>query len=533
MKFRIFCILIIVGNMITIQVFGNSVFIYDITNPPKGFNKATPDNSNDNDYLAFQDLTKFIISYNSPKNQGSSLIVKVPKGTYDLDPFYTTNRVPKAALSIYRINYVHINIEGEIGKNGDLLSRIIFKKNLKFGKFGDQVWSPGSIIEIDQCIYGKQIMIKQLEFDGRQGGYEYGEFTNYDKGIASLPNCSTCPNTYQLVNYGIKVLNSRNIIVDQMNIHHFGTDGMIVQNSVDMQAPEGESDQINIQNSKFEYNGRQGFSWTGGNGLIVSNCEFNFTGRSKFHDPPSAGIDIEPNQPYQYQGKTYYSSCSNGSFKNCKSINNYGAALMIIDSKTAPVKNIVFDKCVFHDIDRNVGGSCLHISGDNLIFKNNCKIFGTAYIFNSSNMKSKSTQFIQCEFQDLPYNGQYLNCAHYLVVSDKGNLNFDRCKFSLESKIDANTSSSFFNMNNSSSKKIQISNCIFKLNEKYRLPYWVGENVYFYNRFEGCKFIGVNQFINKSGSKQVIPIQVKNVEFLNSFSKNILLDQNYEWKQIK
>ena len=63
MKFRIFCILIIVGNMITIQVFGNSVFTYDITNPPKGFNKATPDNSNDNDYLAFQDLTKFIISY--------------------------------------------------------------------------------------------------------------------------------------------------------------------------------------------------------------------------------------------------------------------------------------------------------------------------------------------------------------------------------------------------------------------------------------------------------------------------------------
>ncbi len=510
-----------------------SNIIYDITNPPSGYKKASPDFSKDNDYPAFQDLSKFIRIFNQQKNAGSTLLIIIPKGNYELDPFITNSTVSKAAIALYKINHINIRIQGEAGIDGIPLSKISFKENLKFGKFDDKVWSPGSIIDIDQCNYGRQIEILQMEFYGCQGNYNYGGFSNYDKGIASIPGCATCPNTYQLVNYGIKVLDSRNILVDRLNIHHFGTDGMIVQNSMDMQASEKESDQIFIKNSKFEYNGRQGFSWAGGNGLSILNCEFNFTGKSKFHDPPSSGIDIEPNQPILSQGKMYYFSCSNGFFSNCKSVDNFGTALMIVNAENAPVKNMIFENCLFHDVDRNVGSACLNVAGINLIFKNNCKFYGTVYASNSSKTESNSTQFINCIFNDLPYKGQYMNCAHYLVISSSGNLRFDRCTFSLESKFDRNTASSFFDLKNNTQLLYQISNCTFILNKNYKSPYWVGDNKYYFNTIVGCRFIGVNKFLNNSESDQEIPILNKRVQFANSFKKNVNLSRNFQWKAIE
>jgi hypothetical protein len=89
-----------------------------------------------------------------------------------------------------------------------------------------------------------------------------------------------------------------------------------------------------LLNVSASYNGRSGFSWTGGNGLYVENSDFNHNSKGIIVSPPGAGVDIEPENTI----------LSNGYFKNVRFINNAGAGILI-DSNN--VSNVTFEDCLF------------------------------------------------------------------------------------------------------------------------------------------------------------------------------------------
>ncbi|RYY09324.1 MAG: hypothetical protein EOO36_22420, partial [Cytophagaceae bacterium] len=83
----------------------------------------------------------------------------------------------------------------------------------------------------------------------------------------------------QLGGDGVFIGNSRRIRLRRLAVHHFGRDGAQTLNhlakSIDDPAQEG----ISLENCRFDYNGRQGLSITGVNGLRAVNCSFSHTGR--------------------------------------------------------------------------------------------------------------------------------------------------------------------------------------------------------------------------------------------------------------
>ena len=171
---------------------------------------------------------------------------------------------------------------------------------------------PGHCIYLDSC---SNVSVTNLTIDGNNKGLILGGVWG-DVGR-------------QLPHYGIFIQNSNNIIVDNVNAHHFGLDGICVANKVSPQ-----KDSIRIVNSSFQYNARQGLSWVGGNNLVVKNCKFNNTGKGAFSSAPTAGVDIEAE----------VGPVSNGYFTNCEFINNKGVGLL---AEAGDDGDCTFTNCTF------------------------------------------------------------------------------------------------------------------------------------------------------------------------------------------
>ncbi len=210
----------------------------------------------------------------------------------------------------------------------------------------------------------------------------------------------------QISHYGIFILNSKNIEVNNVYAHHFGLDGISVSNK-----KSDSNDSINITNSIFEYNARQGLSWIGGNGLNVKNCEFNHSGKSKFYSPPGAGIDIEAETGL----------IKNGIFDSCKISNNTGVGLLALagDSRDCIFRNCNFWGATNRAIWLNKPGYSFY----------NCNIFGSVLQGCDANNDKDATKFYNCLFEDTLYNGQR-TYGNYLVESrNVKRMSFTNCTF--------------------------------------------------------------------------------------------------------
>ncbi len=138
----------------------------------------------------------------------------------------------------------------------------------------------GNMIRFSSC---HNINVSQLELNGNieeaiiGGGIADGIQFDYD---------------------GIYLNACYNINLDNLNIHHFGHDGIWIlddycfPNNV-IYPPYPNHSLGVISNTIIEYNGRNGLAWQGGSGLTVFNSQFNYTGQSRITEQPGAGIDIE------------------------------------------------------------------------------------------------------------------------------------------------------------------------------------------------------------------------------------------------
>lgn len=259
----------------------------------------------------------------------SDITINFPKGVYIIGQQKSSvDRVVENTDNFLSIeNCTRITIKGKGAK-------IKYAPNLLYGAF--EVGSKKKLTHntafavnknaayLGNCINilnSNQVTISDLELDGNNEqtiiGGRYG-----DVGI-------------QLWHRGIIILNSYDIQINKVYIHHFCLDGLEIKN--DMVKTGISKYQVNVSNVKCFYNGRDGISWTGGNGLYVANSEFSNTGKAKICSAPGAGMDIEPE----------VGPCQNGLFINCKFENNCGPAF-VSDFHKIHTKDIYFNNCTFY-----------------------------------------------------------------------------------------------------------------------------------------------------------------------------------------
>lgn len=386
-----------------------------------------------NDTEAFLKAAAF---FNERTGNGTLLI---PEGVYIIGKqIFSNGDVNKSTYQGVRIldfkNSNNLIIQGE---KGTLLK---YADNLKFGSFdpvtgnifnGNNPSQPdpkyagdiGYCIGLTDC---KNITVKTLVLNGNNKMIQLGGLYD-DKGI-------------QLMHVGIYIHNTQGVYIDNINASYFALDGIIVTN-----VASDKKDDINITNSIFEYNFRQGLSWVGGNYLQAKNCRFNHTGKSAYCSPPGAGVDIEAE----------VGPITNGIFEHCEFIDNTGCGVVTGGGVTS---NCIFTDCTFWGINN----WSIWVSAPAFTFIG-CKIYGSiVHGYNASNA-TEATRFIRCYFEDKAYKGQPSYGKYLLECDGPRRISFDSCTFVPHAKPIAwlNTSNA-----KTSEEKATISNSQFIIPEK-------------------------------------------------------------------
>jgi hypothetical protein len=226
----------------------------------------------------------------------------------------------------------------------------------------------------------------------------------------------------QLAFDGLFVTGSRRVRVRRLAVHHFGRDGIQVLNRLATSVDDPAQEDILLENSRFDYNGRQGLSITGANGLRAINCSFSHTGRvvipalsRPLYSNPGAGVDVEPEGGY----------VANVRFDRCRLVDNAGQALVSdrYGAGAPNVKNIV----VANSLLWGVTNWSAWVRQTGFLFEN-CRIYG-AFV-TGSYAPGYPTRFVGCTFEDRPYHGQPAY-GQFLMYSNQEAraMRFTNCRF--------------------------------------------------------------------------------------------------------
>ena len=334
----------------------------------------------------------------------------------------------KAGLELISINEVdQFSIIG-MGKTTPVIK---YNDGLAIGYFnsnGQPVWFPasayglnygvtiGSFLEAKNC---KNIFIENIAVDGNNTPTLDGGKTMYNGGWVS--------DLIQRGATGAYFLNTKNVTLNKLNIHHMTLDGILFQDFYKdtLLYPKQAFSNLLITDTKCDYNRRQGFSWVGGRKVTVKNSSFNHTGTTASGiaaGNPGAGVDIEP----EADGTTLL-LCVDGTFTNCQFINNKGCAL-VNDETAGRSKNMLFSNCTFWDVE----GYSVWVKGRSFTFKN-CKIWGGFVFGNNGEVAGEETRFYNCDFADeeMPGKKGIYNTDFALIESWQyaKRLLFSNCSF--------------------------------------------------------------------------------------------------------
>jgi hypothetical protein len=184
-----------------------------------------------------------------------------------------------------------------------------------------------------------------------------------------------------------------------------------------------------LENCHFDFNGRQGVSWTGGIGLTARNCTFNSTGRAVNVNPASGGRSAGTNPGAGLDIEAEASVTGKGSFSNCTFNDNQGWGM--VSGGGSGGGDATFDHCTFW----GVTGWSIGASAPGLKFTG-CNIYGTARDVYGSADPAKATSFTNCAFEDKPYTGDgpshgkvFEGIALVGVENDGDNVTFNNCTF--------------------------------------------------------------------------------------------------------
>lgn len=403
-----------------------------------------------NDHEAFKEASKF---FNERGGNGTLII---PAGTYLVgkqleygalvpiiyQPFaegQATNPFYKLGVPVMVISGCkYLTIEGQ----GSPV--IKFADNMLFGGFyadgkpmplkdrqgNTLVPSQNSIALVGDGIYienSRNITIRGIELDGNSPAHNIGGNISADG--------------WQWGQSGIILEQVKKVTIGDVKVHHFAVDGLQLRNSTVASIDSIRSQDIILHYSSFDYNGRQGFSWTGGAGLEAINCSFSNTGmayngslKGRLSTSPGAGMDIEPESD-PHVGT--YRLVKEGEFNQCKFENNTGVSMVadIYDEQAGRVaQDIAFNDCTFWAGD----SWSVWVSHPGFTFRN-CRIYGSVVHSYSGGKPNKETRFISCYFEDKAYPNKtgkmQALMGNYLVeIADGIRTTFEKCTFTSHKK---------------------------------------------------------------------------------------------------
>ena len=200
---------------------------------------------------------------------------------------------------------------------------------------------------------------------------------------------------------GIFVHDSRRIVLRRLAVHHFGRDGVQVLNRLAKSLDDPAREGIVLERSTYDYNGRQGLSITGVNGLRAVECSFSHTARVPnlatghvLFSNPAAGIDMEPEGGY----------VANVEVLRCRLVDNGGQALV---SDRPPgvhpptTRNIRLTDCTFW----GTTNWSAWVTQPGFVFTG-CRFYGAFVHGCDAGSEAEATQFRSCTFEDKPYAGR-------------------------------------------------------------------------------------------------------------------------------
>lgn len=357
-----------------------------------------------NDSAAFRAAAKII------QDAGSGRLI-VARGTYIVgEQVHAEGRYPYyIAQPIFSVKGIDgLSIEG----SGATLR---MTPGLHFGSFDRETGKPllpqmpftdpdcrgaiGSMFDIQGSV---NVLICDLELDGNLTRHILGgEFGDTGRQLAAS---------------GILLYNNSNVTVENVHTHHHGQDGIIIgwEGLKENNPPTPHL----LSNVVSEYNGRQGFSWTGGRGLTVRHSKFNHTGRAGIASAPSAGLDIEAE----------VSVCRDGLFEDCEFVNNAGIG-MVSDSGDGGYTRFV--RCTFW----GTTAWSTWVTKPGIKFEG-CFFHGSTVWGYGSTNAALATRHENCRFEDLEYGTNGVCRIEALVkfetTSDLGggeNITYDGCEF--------------------------------------------------------------------------------------------------------
>lgn len=456
-------------------------------------------NGRTNDQEAFTKASAF---FNKRKGNGKLII---PKGIYIVGRQQFTGNKPnsdKAYKGEYALDLRGCNnmvIEGKTGaviKNADSI-RIgafnpgtgkPFKHSMKdinidpaYAKYAS---SAGIVVHVSQS---GNIRITGLTLDGNMNSFIFGG--NWGSGR----------NAYELIHYGIYIIDSHDISLNNCVIKNFACDGIYIANL----GKEVKTFNINITKVKVNYCGRNGLSWLGGENIRVTNSVFSNQGQGVVHESPAAGIDIEVENN---------SFCRKGYFYNCVMENNVGSAIASGSKELS--SDILFKKC----IAASPVYYPLFVDAASHTFED-CSFYGTVLVWYKGTTGKDGTEFKRCLFEE-NYKGKKMYDGSYQLGAEATGVIIDSCTFKSYTVSNYFLNAHTDNCSKSNQQKIQVNNSMFynygksgfKLADKIA---GIGRQTVFYNN-TFCSQPGV-QFLNESntncqadgGKNRYLPVSVK------------------------
>jgi hypothetical protein len=362
-------------------------------------------------------------------------------------------------------NCSNLIIQGAISTSG-IESKVKFKDCMMYGLFdpvtgerwiGDsrdgimgcnyllysKMATPGNFLVLSNC---NNVLVKFLEVNGNSDHISYGG--HYCDGIQA-------PAT------GIILNSSVNVSIDNVNMHHFGQDGISLSELVLFH--ERKFVNINISNSKFNWNGRVGFNWNSGRGVNVVSCEFNYNGLGRFGMAAYDGVDFE--------NDGHGGPVELGNFVKCDFLFNYYAGIECNLQQARYVRDMTFTSCNFASGSNYNGSSYAAIpGGKNFDFKL-CNFYGALSSAYHARVTRRSTNNDNVKFRGIaPFpTPQLPGCTfneEFRSYSMNADVN-DECYTGL-------TNTGHHWLIEFSAARVLFQNCIFISNRQMRLIHMAG-----------------------------------------------------------
>lgn len=393
-----------------------------------------------NDQEAFRKASAY---FNARKGNGKLLI---PKAVYIIGRQKFTGRDSTYSFSYTGENSIDLKgcdnmiIEGKPGAvlkydKGFRIGTFIpatgnsFKHNLKDININNNYRryqsSVGISINLTEC---SNIKVTGLKLDGNINDFIFGG--NWGDGR----------NAFEMIHYGIYLIDSRKISISKCNIEKYACDGIYIAN----RGKQVNTFKITIDKCKVNFCGRNGLSWLGGEDIRVTNSEFSNSGQGLVHESPAAGIDIEVEN---------FSFCRKGYFYNCNMINNMGSG--ITSGSKANSSDVLFKHCRI----ASPSYYSVFIDAPAHVFQD-CKFYGTVLVWYEAKGSGDAVKFKHCLF-DEKYKNKKMYDGNYQLGAEATAVEVDSSVFKSYSTACYYLAAHTKDCSVNNPQKIKVTNCEF------------------------------------------------------------------------